>query len=60
MDLQPFVEDIDPGSKWLLRGLDEKYIYGTCSADAEKFTCCVKNKHLLYTLFYLLDKESGV
>lgn len=57
INLRPFVEDINPTNKWLLNGMDEDYIFGSYSLEAEKFTCCVKNKHLLYTLFYLINKE---
>ena len=57
INLKPIVEDINPTNKWLFDGMDEDFIYGSYSLEAEKFTCCVKNKHLLYTMFYLLNKE---
>ena len=56
-NLKPFVKNINTANKWLLNGMDEYYIFGSYSPEAEKFTCCVKNKHLLYTLFYLINKE---
>jgi len=61
VNLRSFVEDINPTNKWLLDGMEKDYIFGPYSVQAKKFTCCVKNKHLLYTLFYLItkyDKES--
>lgn len=57
VNLEPIVEEIDFTCKWLLEGFDEQPIYDSYSSEAEKFTCCVRNRHLLYTLFYLLNKD---
>lgn len=56
ISLRPFIEDINLSNKWLLDGMDEDYVFGPYSIQANEFTCCIKNKHLLYTLFYLLTK----
>ena len=57
ISLRPFIEDINLSNKWLLDSMDKDYVFGNYSVQAKEFTCCIKNKHLLYTLFYLLTKS---
>lgn len=56
-DLISIVEDINPNHKWLLTGIDDKYLFDHYSFEAKQFTCCIKNKHLLYALFFLITKN---
>ncbi|MCF7792055.1 MAG: hypothetical protein K9M56_08670 [Victivallales bacterium] len=55
LELYNFIKEIDQNMKWLLRGIDNKYIFPTYNDKAEKFTGSVRNKHLLYGLFQILQ-----
>ena len=54
IELYGFIEDIDENSKWLLKGMNKQYLYGSYEHDSLKFSGSVRNKYLLYGLFQIL------
>ena len=55
IELFGFVESIDQECKWLLNGFKAEYLYPSYASDLLKFSGSVRNKHLLYGLFQILE-----
>jgi len=55
IELYGFIENIDENSRWLLKGMNKEYLYGSYEDDLLKFSGSVRNKYLLYGLFQILE-----
>jgi hypothetical protein len=56
--LMDILQPIDPKNKWLLRGFPDDCLFGFYREGSSEFSGCVKNEHLLYALFHMLNFQA--